>query len=57
MIKRFEAFIGGDWKAWADDSVITKKGNKVTVVRQSTEHGKVTTVFDLTQIPAYSFVE
>ncbi len=56
-MKRFEAFLGGEWKAWGDDSKITKKGNKVTVIRETTEFGKITTVFDLTQIPAYTFVE
>lgn len=56
-MKRFEAFLGNEWKAWGDDSKITKKGTKVSIVRVSPEHGKVTTVFDLTQIPAYTFVE
>lgn len=56
-MKRFEAFLGGEWKAWGEDSTITKKGNKVTVVRIHPDHGKITTTFDLTQIPAYSFVE
>lgn len=56
-MKRFEAFLGGEWKAWGEGSKITRKGRLVTVVRVDAEHGKVTTVFDLTQIPAYTFVE
>lgn len=66
----FEAFLGNQWMAWRDSETvkISKKGNVVTVITQPEEaknnadgtfrspaHDKLTTKFDLTLIPAYTF--
>lgn len=62
-MKRFEAFLGSDWKAWeASDTVaITKKANVVTITTEPKEktethpgHDRLKTVFNLSVIPAYT---
>lgn len=62
-MKRFEAFLGGQWYPWvASDTVtISKKANVVTVTTEARPaegerpaHDRLKTVFNLSVIPAYT---
>lgn len=54
---RFEAFLGGSWQAFEGNVKRTK--TTATIVREVTPEGgkpfTLTTVFNLSQLPGYSF--
>lgn len=58
-MKRFEAFLGNEWKSWAEDknTTIVKKSNLVTVSFTHSQYGDFKTIFNLSVLPAYTIAQ